>query len=100
MMVRDLIDWFEEVTGKARRKRLEAELARADAEIARLRALLADATRAPTQFARMRQREVAMRRLGRLRLARNGRAGFGVGTAQSSMGRPKADTVAFGFRRD
>ena len=74
MMVRNLIDWYEEVTGKARRKRLEEELVRADAEIARLRALLADATRAPTQFARMRQREVAMRRLGRLRLAGGGRA--------------------------
>ena len=69
-----LLAWFAEVTGKARRERLEEELVRADAEIARLRTLLADATRPPTQFARMRQREVAMRRLGRLRFARGGRA--------------------------
>jgi hypothetical protein len=74
MIPRDLIRWFEELTGKARRRRLEEELIRADAEIARLRALLADATRAPTQFARMREREVALRRLTRLRFARGGRA--------------------------
>ena len=66
--------WFEEVTGKARRRRLQEELIRADAEIARLRALLADATRPPTQFARMHEREVAIRRLTRLRVARGGRA--------------------------
>ena len=74
MIGRRLIDWLEEVTGRARRKRLEAELVRADAEIGRLRTLLADATRPPIQFARMQQREVAMRRLGRLRLAGGGRA--------------------------
>ena len=79
MTGRDLVDWLEEVTGRARRKRLEEELVRADAEIARLRRLLADATRPPTQFARMRQREVAMRRLGRLRLAGGGRAAMVAG---------------------
>lgn len=72
MTRRDVVEWFAEVTGKARRRRLEEELARADAEIARLRSLLADATRPPTQFARMREREVAIRRLGRLRFARGG----------------------------
>ena len=74
MMLRALTGWFEEVTGKARRRRLEEELIRADDEIFRLRRLLADATRPPTQFARMRQREVAIRRLTRLRFARGGRA--------------------------
>jgi hypothetical protein len=74
MIPRDLMQWFEELTGKARRRRLEEELIRADVEIARLRALLADATRPPTQFARMREREVALRRLSRLRFARGGRA--------------------------
>lgn len=73
MTARDIVEWLEEVTGKARRRRLEEELARADSEIERLRTLLADAMRPPTQFARMRQREVAMRRLSRLRLARGGR---------------------------
>lgn len=65
--------WLEEATGRARRRRLEEELRRADAEIGRLRRLLADATRPPTQFARMREREVALRRLTRLRIARDGR---------------------------
>ena len=65
--------WLDELTGRARRRRLEAELLRADAEISRLRALLADATRPPTEFARMRQREVAIRRLTRLRVAQDGR---------------------------
>jgi hypothetical protein len=74
MMLRALTGWFEEVTGTARRRRLEEELVRADDEIARLRRLLADATRPPTQFARMREREVALRRLTRLRFARGGRA--------------------------
>ena len=67
-------DWLDEVTGRARRRRLEEELLRADAEISRLRALHSDATRPPTQFARMREREVAIRRLTRLRIAREGRA--------------------------
>jgi hypothetical protein len=84
MTGRDLIDWLEEITGRARRKRLEEELVRADAEIARLRTLLADATRPPTQFARMRQREVAMRRLGRLRLAGGGRATALAGRSSTS----------------
>ena len=74
MIGHSLVRWFEERTGRARRRRLEEELVRADAEISRLRGLLADATRAPTQFARMREREVAMRRLNRLRIAREGRA--------------------------
>lgn len=66
------MQWLEELTGRARRRRLEEELIRADAEIARLRRLLAEATRAPTAFARMREREVALRRLTRLRVAREG----------------------------
>lgn len=74
MTVRGLIEWFDEVTGRARRRRLEDELVRADAEISRLRELLADATRPPTQFARRREREVAIRRLTRLRVAREGRS--------------------------
>jgi len=73
MIVSHLIAWFDEVTGRAGRRRLQAELARADGEIALLRALLADATRPPTQFARMREREVAIRRLTRLQIARSGR---------------------------
>jgi hypothetical protein len=68
-----IVEWFDEVSGRARRRRLEDELVRADAEISRLRALLADATRPPTQYARMREREVALRRLTRLRIAREGR---------------------------
>ncbi|HSK93187.1 MAG TPA: hypothetical protein VLA76_03915 [Candidatus Angelobacter sp.] len=67
------VAWLDEITGRARRRRLEEELVRADAEIARLRALLADATRPPTQFARMREREVAVRRLTRLQIARPAR---------------------------
>lgn len=74
-----LVEWFDEATGKARRRRLEEELVRADAEIFRLRAQLADATRPPTQFARMREREVAIRRLTRLRIARDGRPHAGAG---------------------
>jgi hypothetical protein len=74
MSLRAVMRWFEEVTGKAGRRRLEEELIRSDAEIARLRRLLADATRPPTQFARMREREVAIRRLTRLRFARGGHA--------------------------
>jgi hypothetical protein len=73
MIGRRLVEWFDEVTGIARRRRLEEELVRADAEISRLRARLADATRPPTQYARMREREVALRRLTRLRIAREGR---------------------------
>ena len=73
MIGHSLVRWLEERTGKARRRRLEEELVRADAEISRLRALLADAMRPPTQFARMREREVAIRRLTRLRIAREGR---------------------------
>jgi hypothetical protein len=67
-----IVNWFEEVSGRARRRRLEEELARADAEIWRLRQLLAEATRSPMQFARMREREVALRRLTRLRIAGDG----------------------------
>lgn len=74
MIARHLIAWFDEATGRARRRRLEEELVRADAEIFRLRALLAEATRPPTQFARMHEREIALRRLTRLRIARDGRA--------------------------
>ena len=53
----------------ARQRDLEARLDAAQAEIARLRAHLTDATRPPTQFARMRMRAVAVNRFGRLRLA-------------------------------
>jgi hypothetical protein len=67
------VSWLDEATGRARRRRLEEELARADAEIWRLRQLLAEATRPPMQFARVREREVALRRLTRLRIARDGR---------------------------
>ena len=73
MIAHRFVEWFDEVTGRARRRRLEEELVRADAEISHLRRMLADATRPPTQFARMREREVAMRRLTRLRIAREGR---------------------------
>ena len=69
MIARRLVEWFDEATGRARRRRLQEELVRADAEISRLRALLAEATRPPTEFARMREREVALRRLTRLRIA-------------------------------
>ena len=53
----------------ARQRALEAQLDDAYEEIALLRARLADATRPPTQFARMRMRQVAVNRFGRLRLA-------------------------------
>jgi hypothetical protein len=69
-----VVEWLDEVTGRARRRRLEEELVRADAEISRLRGLLAEATRPPTEFARMREREVAIRRLTRLRIAQEGRS--------------------------
>jgi hypothetical protein len=69
---RTIMAWLDEATGRARRRRLEEELARADAEIYRLRALLAEETRQPMQYARMREREVAIRRLTRLRIAREG----------------------------
>ncbi|HYI65813.1 MAG TPA: hypothetical protein VEW95_02700 [Candidatus Limnocylindrales bacterium] len=53
----------------ARQRALEAQLDDAYDEIASLRARLAEATRPPTQFARMRMRQVAVNRFGRLRLA-------------------------------
>ena len=53
----------------ARQRELEAQLDRARSEITSLRARLADATRPPTQFARMRMRQVAVDRFARLRLA-------------------------------
>ena len=53
----------------ARERELEARLDDARAQIAALRARLTDATRPPTQFARMRMREVAVNRFARLRLA-------------------------------
>jgi hypothetical protein len=53
----------------ARQRALEAQLDDAYDEIASLRASLTDATRPPTQFARMRMRQVAVNRFGRLRLA-------------------------------
>jgi hypothetical protein len=75
MLWHELVNWFDEVTGRARRRRLEEELARADAEIWRLRQLLLEATRSPIEFARMRERVVALRRLTRLRMAGEGRRG-------------------------
>jgi len=60
--------------GVGRRRQLEERLDDAYAEIAALRAGLADATRPPTQFARMRMREAAVDRFARLRLAAPGRS--------------------------
>jgi hypothetical protein len=51
------------------RREVEARLDRAHAEMHDLRARLADATRPPTQFARMRVRESAVYRFSRLRRA-------------------------------
>lgn len=53
----------------ARQRELESRLEAARAEISALRARLTDATRPPTQFARMRVRQVAMNRFARLSLA-------------------------------
>jgi hypothetical protein len=51
------------------RRELEARLSRAHAEMDTLRHRLDEATRPPTQFARMRLRERAISRFGRLRRA-------------------------------
>ena len=51
------------------RREVEARLAKAHAETEALRARLAEATRPPTQFARMRLRESAVDRFARLRRA-------------------------------
>ena len=51
------------------RRTLEERLGRADAEIEVLRVHLVEATRPPMQFARMRMRERALYRFGRLRRA-------------------------------
>lgn len=51
------------------RRAIEDRLGRADAEIEVLRLHLDEATRPPMQFARMRMRENAMYRFGRLRRA-------------------------------
>jgi type II secretory pathway pseudopilin PulG len=51
------------------RREVEARLAQAHAEMDALRARLAEATRPPTQFARMRLRESAVERFARLRRA-------------------------------
>ena len=51
------------------RRELEERLSRAHAEMDVLRHRLDDATRPPTQFARMRLRERAVHRFGRLRRA-------------------------------
>jgi len=51
------------------RREVEARLAKAHAEMEALRARLAEATRPPTQFARMRLRESAVERFARLRRA-------------------------------
>ena len=60
---------IEDVAGVTRRRRLEAQLAGAYGEIRRLRAALAEATRPPAQFARMRMHERAVDRFARLRRA-------------------------------
>ena len=51
------------------RRELEAELGQVHAELETLRERLDEATRPPTQFARMRLRERAVNRFGRLRRA-------------------------------
>jgi hypothetical protein len=51
------------------RREVEARLGRAHAEVDILRHRLDEATRPPTQFARMRMRERAVYRFGRLRRA-------------------------------
>lgn len=51
------------------RRELEARLGQAHAEMDTLRERLDEATRPPTQFARMRLRERAVNRFGRLRRA-------------------------------
>ena len=51
------------------RRELEEQLSRVHAEMDTLRHRLDDATRPPTQFARMRLRERAVHRFGRLRRA-------------------------------
>lgn len=61
-----LLEW---AFGISRRRQLERQLADAHAEIDALRARLAEATRPPTQFARMHMRAVAVDRFARLRLA-------------------------------
>ncbi|HEY8169784.1 MAG TPA: hypothetical protein VIH24_01640 [Candidatus Limnocylindria bacterium] len=53
----------------ARQRELESRLDDARAEIAALRARLVEATRPPTQFARMHMRGVAVDRFVRLRIA-------------------------------
>lgn len=68
------------------RRELEVRLGRAHAEMNVLRERLDEATRPPTQFARMRLRERAVNRFGRLRRAvprrsrvRDASVGVGVG---------------------
>jgi hypothetical protein len=61
----------------ARQRELESRLDAARAEIAALRSRLTDATRPPTQFARMRMRQVAVNRFARLSLATPRRPRFG-----------------------
>ena len=51
------------------RRQLEARLSRANAEVHALHRRLAEATRPPVQFARLRMRERAVYRFGRLRRA-------------------------------
>jgi hypothetical protein len=62
----------------ARQRELESRLDAARAEIIALRARLADATRPPTQFARMHMRRVAVGRFARLSLAAPRRSRFGA----------------------
>lgn len=60
----------------ARQRELESRLDSARAEITALRARLTDATRPPTQFARMHMRRVAVGRFARLSLATPRRSRF------------------------
>lgn len=60
---------LDRARGVTRQRELDAQLAEARAQIDELRAQLAEATRPPTQFARMHVRGVAVDRLVRLRLA-------------------------------
>ena len=64
------------------RSELVARLSAADREIEALRTSLADATRPPTQFARMRLRAVAVDRFARLRLAAPRRVRAADGTVR------------------
>lgn len=71
---------IEGFRGVTRIRELEQELGDAHELIGELRIRLAEATRPPAQFARMRQREAAVGRFARLRLAAPRRARQANGT--------------------